>query len=279
MDERPLGDLDSKARTLYFGEMAPVDLVAAGTQSIVVASAVDEEGEDEDEESEGAAAVGASDSESDRSGFLVQVTPKGARLLHASTLKLASEWIAPAGGEVTLASGNPTQLLLGTRGNKAVLLQLGADGALTKAAEVEMPHEIACVSVQPLGNKAELSGAAGTGASEGKMADGDRENEDKGGGTAADSDEGSLQVQLRASLGVVGLWGDITARVLSLPDLKEQGKVDLGGDVQPRSILAVTLGDGIDRVFVGMGDGAVHSFELDRVSGQLSSKKKVGLAH
>ena len=31
MDERPLGDLDSKARTLYFGEMAPVDLVAAGT--------------------------------------------------------------------------------------------------------------------------------------------------------------------------------------------------------------------------------------------------------
>lgn len=255
MDEKPLGDLYQKQRTLYFGEMAPADLV--GTDRLVVPAPV----EDDDEEEGGA--------DEDRSGFLVQVTPGGARLLSASTLKVASEWKAPAGGEVTLAAGNSTQLLLATRGNKLVLLQLGSDGKLSKASEATLPHEIACVSINPLGGTGAQS-AAGGGQAAASMEDG--EGEDAAG-------DGALVVRLRASLCVIGLWGDVTARVLKVPDLSQASMVELGGDVQPRSALTVTLGDGQDRVFVGMGDGKLHSFELDGSTGALSGGKRVGLAH
>lgn len=78
-----------------------------------------------------------------------------------------------------------------------------------------------------------------------------------------------------ASLVAVGLWTDITARILRLPNLEEVNRESLGGEIIPRSIL-ITCFEGSNYLLCALGDGAMFYFSLSK-TGILTEKKKVTL--
>ncbi|XP_075875404.1 DNA damage-binding protein 1 [Nelusetta ayraudi] len=84
--------------------------------------------------------------------------------------------------------------------------------------------------------------------------------------------EGGAESQLCA----VGLWTDISARVLKLPCFTALHKEMLGGEIIPRSILMTTF-EGSYYLLCALGDGALFYFSLDLQTGALSERKKVTL--
>ncbi|KAG5839933.1 hypothetical protein ANANG_G00210560 [Anguilla anguilla] len=74
----------------------------------------------------------------------------------------------------------------------------------------------------------------------------------------------------------VGLWTDISARILKLPSFSALHKEMLGGEIIPRSILMTTF-EGSHYLLCALGDGALFYFGLDLQTGVLSERKKVTL--
>ncbi|KAM4744685.1 LOW QUALITY PROTEIN: DNA damage-binding protein 1 [Anableps anableps] len=79
-----------------------------------------------------------------------------------------------------------------------------------------------------------------------------------------------------STLCAVGLWTDISARVLKLPCFTALHKEMLGGEIIPRSILMTTF-EGSYYLLCALGDGALFYFGLDLQTGALSERKKVTL--
>ncbi|XP_058858096.1 DNA damage-binding protein 1-like isoform X2 [Acipenser ruthenus] len=79
-----------------------------------------------------------------------------------------------------------------------------------------------------------------------------------------------------SSLCAVGLWTDISARILSLPSFDMMHKEMLGGEIIPRSILMTTF-EGSHYLLCALGDGALFYFGLHVHTGMLSDRKKVTL--
>lgn len=74
----------------------------------------------------------------------------------------------------------------------------------------------------------------------------------------------------------IGLWTDISTRVLRLPSLDTLHTQPLGGDILPRSILLSDF-TGHPHLLVALGDGTLHYYQIDPNSGVLSNGKKVVL--
>ncbi|KAI4468344.1 dna repair/rna processing cpsf family [Holotrichia oblita] len=81
---------------------------------------------------------------------------------------------------------------------------------------------------------------------------------------------------VRSDLVAVGLWTDMSARILRLPDLIESTKESLGGEIIARSVL-MTQFEGHNYLLCALGDGSMFYFTLNKESGTLSDKKKVTL--
>jgi len=79
-----------------------------------------------------------------------------------------------------------------------------------------------------------------------------------------------------ATFCAVGLWTDITIRILGLPDLTEFNKEALGGEIVPRSVLFATF-SGTHYLLVGLGDGHLLNFQFDLKQGHISDRKKISL--
>lgn len=79
-----------------------------------------------------------------------------------------------------------------------------------------------------------------------------------------------------ADIIAVGLWTDISARILKLPTLEELNREYLGGEIIPRSIL-MTCFENINYLLCALGDGSMFYFSLNKQTGFLSEKKKVTL--
>lgn len=74
----------------------------------------------------------------------------------------------------------------------------------------------------------------------------------------------------------VGLWTDISVRILSLPNFEHLYTEKLAGEIIPRSILICVL-EGICYLLCALGDGSMFYFTMDQESGVLMHKKKVTL--
>ncbi|XP_044745823.1 DNA damage-binding protein 1 [Coccinella septempunctata] len=74
----------------------------------------------------------------------------------------------------------------------------------------------------------------------------------------------------------VGLWTDISVRILRIPDLSEVTKEHLGGEIIPRSVLMASF-EGHSYLLCALGDGSMYYFIMDKESGVLNEKKKVTL--
>ncbi|XP_047994134.1 DNA damage-binding protein 1 [Leguminivora glycinivorella] len=74
----------------------------------------------------------------------------------------------------------------------------------------------------------------------------------------------------------VGLWTDISVRVLRLPDLRPLHTEKLSGEIIPRSLLICTL-EGICYLLCALGDGSMFYFTVDTETGALTNRKRVTL--
>ncbi|XP_045537764.1 DNA damage-binding protein 1 [Papilio machaon] len=79
-----------------------------------------------------------------------------------------------------------------------------------------------------------------------------------------------------AALLGVGLWTDISVRVLRLPELTQLHAEKLSGEIIPRSLLISEL-EGVCYLLCALGDGSMFYFTLDRETGALASRKRVTL--
>lgn len=103
----------------------------------------------------------------------------------------------------------------------------------------------------------------------------------------------------KAEVCAVGLWTDISARLLKLPTLEEFHKEPLGGGIRliyrdsnkahqftflsifpteiiPRSIL-MALFEGTPYLLVALGDGSLFYFSMNPVTKMLGDRKKVNI--
>ena len=80
---------------------------------------------------------------------------------------------------------------------------------------------------------------------------------------------------VRTEVASVGLWTDISVRLIRLPTLEEITREYLGGEIIPRSILMAKF-EGKNYLLCALGDGSLFYFLLTS-QGTLSEKKKVTL--
>merc|ERR1719458_1920362 len=85
------------------------------------------------------------------------------------------------------------------------------------------------------------------------------------------TDEASSRTQVAS----VGLWTDISVRLIKLPSLEEVTREYLGGEIIPRSILTAKF-EGTQYLLCALGDGSLFYF-LVTPAGTLTDKKKVTL--
>ena len=77
----------------------------------------------------------------------------------------------------------------------------------------------------------------------------------------------------KTSVASLGLWTDISVRLIKLPSLEEITKEYLGGEIIPRSIL-MTKFEGTNHLLCALGDGSLFYFVVNEF-GNLANKKKV----
>ncbi|KAF2317850.1 hypothetical protein GH714_041167 [Hevea brasiliensis] len=181
---------------------------------------------------------------------LVQVTSSCVRLVSSTTREFRTEWNAPSGYSINVATANATQqvieletnfniklydrFLLATGGGHLVYLEIG-DGVLTEVKHAQLEYEISCLDINPIGENPNYS-----------------------------------------QLAVVGMWTDISVRIFSLPDLNVITKEHLGGEIIPRSVLLCCF-EGISYLLCALGDGHLLNFLLNLNTGELTDRKKVSL--
>ncbi|CAM9095121.1 unnamed protein product [Ectocarpus sp. 4 AP-2014] len=186
----------------------------------------------------------------------VQVTKRGVVLICCDGLQEIDRWDPPTDLNITLASGNATRVVLALGGGNLVHLEVDATAKkLVQKARVQLDNEIACISLNPPSNQPVSNADPAT--------------------AAMECDEESKLDSLVA----VGMWTDMTVRLLSLPDLQGVSSQPLGGDTQARSVILATIAD-VHYLFVGLGDGHVVSFPLEVTAEStlaLGTPKKVAL--
>ncbi|KAL9642809.1 hypothetical protein ABK040_009884 [Willaertia magna] len=82
--------------------------------------------------------------------------------------------------------------------------------------------------------------------------------------------------QTSSPICAVGMWTEISVRILKLPTFEHVTTQQLGGEILPRSILLATF-ENISYLLCGLGDGNLFSFKMDRNMGILTDKKRVSI--
>lgn len=82
----------------------------------------------------------------------------------------------------------------------------------------------------------------------------------------------------KAKVCSIGLWTDISVRLLQLPSLSLLTKDILGGETIPRSVLMTSF-ENIDYLLCALADGHLFSYIIEQSQGnyQLKNKKKISL--
>ena len=167
----------------------------------------------------------------------LQVTERSARVIDTSTLQLLSEWKER---RITVGGSNEQGQVVLAMGRELILLRW-VEGRLREERRVTVEHEVACIDLTPMH------------------------------WTAAGGGEGDVD----AAFAVVGLWTDLTLRVLSLPSLVEVSRAVVGGEVIPRSVLLCPFSPTSAFLLAGLGDGRLLSFSFHPTHGGLSQRKAI----
>ncbi|KAJ3288595.1 DNA damage-binding protein 1a [Borealophlyctis nickersoniae] len=167
----------------------------------------------------------------------VQVTTSSVVLISREGRMTVSEWNPPQGSRIIQAFVNPAEVVLSF--GSGWIVHLTVEGNNVKETNrKQLEHEIACVDASPL--------------------------------------DSSLSANVRSPFCIVGLWNDMSVRILALPTFEETDKQLLSGETLPRSALLTRI-EGVDYAMVGLGDGQLFTFNFDPTLGVLSDRKKISL--
>ena len=86
---------------------------------------------------------------------IVQATSAGVRLISAKTKELVHEWCPPENRNISVISINPSQIVCASR-NIVYYLTIGEE-QITERKSRELQHEVACLDINLLNDKQELS--------------------------------------------------------------------------------------------------------------------------
>jgi len=166
----------------------------------------------------------------------LQVTPRKVILVDAKTFLALTSW-SPPDPAIRISSASSNANQIVLNIGGGQLVYIEIEGdALQVRSQKQLEHEISCLSLHPLG-----------------------QNKDQ-----------------RSDIVAVGMWTDITVRLLSLPSLEILVKENLGGEIIPRSVLLISFED-IDYLLCGLGDGHLCTFVYDRELHQFHDKKTITL--
>lgn len=162
-------------------------------------------------------------------GHVMQVTAVAVRLVDATSFELLEEWRAPAGNAISMACMDHTYALLATSGKQLYLFALEGS-QLAEQASTLMANDIACIALWS-------------------------QSTNENAPSAMEMDDTVL------SLAAVGLWTDLSLRLLATPTLAEVCNESLSVDVIPRSLLFATF-EAKDYLLCALGDGRLMSFDM-----------------
>ncbi|XP_046643566.1 DNA damage-binding protein 1-like [Daphnia pulicaria] len=171
---------------------------------------------------------------------VLQITTGSVRLISVNTKQKLSEWTPPDGKMLNVVACNHGQVLCAA-GRELYYLEMEDDTQVVLKTHVTLDYEVACLDLTPIS----ISSQQNTTVS-------------------------------KAEVCAVGLWTDISARLLKLPTLEEFHKEPLGGEIIPRSIL-MALFEGTPYLLVALGDGSLFYFSMNPVTKLLGDRKKVTL--
>jgi len=161
---------------------------------------------------------------------LLQITPRGVRLVCAKSKQLVDHWQPPDNKQISVCATNNGQILVACR---SVLFYLEVQqGRIVPSGDTVLEYEIACIDL-----------------------------------SAVEEEEG------RSEVACVGLWTDISVRLIRIPSLEEITKEYIGGEIIPRSILLAKF-EGVNYLLCSLGDGSLFYFLLTP-QGNLVDKRKV----
>mmetsp|Transcript_17313 Transcript_17313/g.25961 ORF Transcript_17313/g.25961 Transcript_17313/m.25961 type:complete len:1013 (-) Transcript_17313:81-3119(-) len=190
--------------------------------------------------------------------YLVQITPYEARIISCLDLRLKSKWTPSSkSSRIHKAFASGPYVLLATNRNQIVLLQMDTNAKqLRETNHTVLPTEVSCLTLASFDDN-------------------------------KPSTNSSMEVEIEKKtsekplmMAAVGLWDDEGIVVLQIPSLKVMRKEKLETDSIARSVAFCKL-DSTLRLFCGMGDGRLFTFEVrnDAQNGVLflSSPQKVAL--
>lgn len=93
---------------------------------------------------------------------LIQITASSLRLVNAASRSQRTEWKAPPGLSINVATASSSQVLLATGGGNLVYLEIG-DGELFESKHVQLEYEISCLDINPVGDNPDRSHLAAVG--------------------------------------------------------------------------------------------------------------------
>ncbi len=186
-------------------------------------------------------------------GMFVQVTSLSVRLVDCATYQLYHEFTTNK--NITVATGNLTQLILSVSGGQVIYLELDTTNrSYNTVSSVTLDQDVACVSFY--------------GALLGKR--GNKQHQGTSSSNAMDVEENdqnnSDHLSQISNLVAVGMWTDNTVRLLTLPTLQEVVRTQLNTDTQARDILLISF-DKKMVLLVGMGDGSLISYHIELSGG------------
>lgn len=176
-------------------------------------------------------------------GRWVQILESGVRLISCASRELVAEWSFPDGKKISACTCNSTQIVVAS-GSEVRHLRVAAAAAAGGGGGVAPGGAAAAVAAGGRGGVFEEVGAA------------TMEHE------VACLDITPPVGKAAATVCVVGLWTDISVRVLDLASasLAELCKELLGGEIIPRSVLHVELEE-VAYIMCALGDGILYTFE------------------
>ncbi|KAL6546328.1 DNA damage-binding protein 1a [Orobanche minor] len=194
---------------------------------------------------------------------LVQVTSNTVRLVSSTTRVFRTDWHAPAGYSINVATANATQVLLATGGGHLVYLEIG-DGVLTEVKHAQLEHDISCLDINPIGDNPNYSQLAAVGM----------------------WTDISVRIFSLPDLNLITkehLGGQIIPRSVLLCSF--EGNDQAGKDCLFKSILVKRAGGPknmessgkISYLLCALGDGHLLNFVLNTSNNQLTDRKKVSL--
>lgn len=209
---------------------------------------------------------------------------------------MISEWTPPNFKRISVVSCNTAQIVVASACD-VYYLEI-ENGKLNNKAQTTLEYEVACLDITPLDESHDdvidniIRDNHVSNYIKNQDEDGDHLmlDKDEGKDTVVyrmeeilteqqkrqNREAGGRKSKRKANFVAVGLWTDISAVVLSLPNLEVYHKEKLGGEIIPRSILMTTF-EGINYLLCALGDGSMFYFNLNKTTGNLSEKKKVTL--